>query len=208
MIKKYTVDGVSFNIAYPDGYAVPDFTDDELREILRRSTRHSSLTQLRELMFGEREAEKQGILAITGPNLDSIRFFDPNGFVCFADELVEWDLDRAFDLVKGLRTIRNEISALEATAAVSFTARTAKEYNVKMAKLRRFMHSMDGRVEGDAVSFTRRVYDSVVQSFCKATGQMFPWDARRVVNKSAKWFDKLPGIRVRVKKPQKNSPGQ
>jgi hypothetical protein len=202
------VDGRSFSISYPEGITPPDHSEEELRKIYFHAQRHSNATWLRDTLWEFRNHERDCVLRITGENIDNIRFHDPNAYMVGSDESVEWDLDKAYRMVPGLKAVKDEITWWEMVCQVSFTAKTMKEYQGKMTRLRRFLHSINGGVESDSLKYYRRVSDQVIGSFCRASKCAFPWDARRVVSKSFKWFQKLPGTRLRLRKKQRNAPGQ
>lgn len=208
MFKGYVVDGTVVTIGYPEGFTPADLTDKEVREVLRRTQRHSDLTWLRDVLYNERIAEKEAILTLTGDKATQIRFRNPNAFLSFADEEVEWDLETAYQQVPGLKTVKDELSWWEASAEVSFSAKSAKEFQLKLARLKKFLRSIDGSVVPDSPSFTKRYAEQVIRRFCTATMQAFPWSARQVTKKTARWFDKLPGKRIRLRKGSPNAPGQ
>jgi hypothetical protein len=208
VIKEYVVDETVIKIAYPPDFNPQDLTDEMVREVLRRAKRHSNLTWLRDVLYDERIREKDRIVALVGEHASQIRFNNPNAFLSFADTEVDWDLNLAFAEVKGLSALKSELTWLQVSAQVSFSAANTKEYQAKMAKLKQFMKSLDGSVDRDSIGFVKRYAEQTIRNFCRATKQAFPWAARHVVVKTARWFDKLPGSRLRLRKRSANAPGQ
>lgn len=208
MTRTYSVEGKSFSVSYPEGITPPEYSEDEIRAIYVHAQRHSNATWLRDVLWSYRNEERDALLSLVGTNFDNIRFHDPNAFMVGSDEAVEWDLDLAYQLVPGLKAVKGDITWLEMTCQVFFTAKTMKEYQSKTARLRRFLRSIDGGIDNDSLKYFRRVSDEVVGSFCRVVKCAFPWEARKVTSKGIKWYEKLPGTRLRLRKKQRNTPGQ